>query len=87
VDHGGVETVPFSMAFTERLLVLVVLACGLPFSGGTASDIAGSTVAAVYPPPDAVFSSGLYPDPSQVGFAGPTPSEFLFICNYILTLF
>ena len=45
-------------------------------AAGSASTFAGSTVSAVFPPPGATDTSleTYFPDASQVGHAGPTPS-------------
>ena len=41
----------------------------------SASSYAGSTVTAVFPPPDATNTANIYfPGPEEVGHAGPTPS-------------
>ena len=48
----------------------------LATAAGSASTFAGSTVSAVFPPPGATDTSleTYFPDASQVGHAGPTPS-------------
>ena len=50
--------------------------------GESASEFAGSTSTAVFPPPGAISSeaslSSFFPDASEVGFAGPTPSTYYY---------
>ncbi|KAG2154726.1 histidine phosphatase superfamily [Suillus clintonianus] len=58
-------------------MLAAVLLLALPFcSAESASSYAGSTVADVYPPPGAtnVAVDAYFPDGSQVGYAGPTPT-------------
>ena len=49
---------------------------------GLASDFAGSTTSAIFPPPGAVETESaldsFFPDATEVGFAGPTPSTYSF---------
>lgn len=56
-----------------------VLLLALPFcSAETASSYAGSAVVAPYPPPGATANPAIdsyFPDASQVGYQGPTPSQ------------
>ncbi|KAI0721339.1 phosphoglycerate mutase-like protein [Cerioporus squamosus] len=68
------------MAFPARLL-LALCAASLVIAKPTstvhsASSYAGSTVTAVFPPPDATdtFIDTYFPGPEEVGFAGPTPT-------------
>ena len=65
----------------QRVLLalhLTYAAVALPTTtaAGSASTFAGSTVSAVFPPPNATDTSidTFFPDASQVGHAGPTPS-------------
>jgi hypothetical protein len=58
-----------------------VLLLALPFcSAETASSYAGSTVVASYPPAGASNTAidSYFPDASQVGYPGPTPSQSYF---------
>ncbi|RPD81945.1 phosphoglycerate mutase-like protein [Lentinus tigrinus ALCF2SS1-7] len=68
------------MAFSARLL-LALCAASLALAKPTstvhsASSYAGSTVTAVFPPPDATDTSidTYFPGPEEVGHAGPTPT-------------
>ena len=55
-----------------------------------ASSFAGATTSAVFPPPGATNTGSdvdsLFPDESEVGFAGPTPSESFITVNDSLIL-
>lgn len=53
----------------------------------SASSFAGSTSTAVFPPPNATITSTgtFFPDASEVGFAGPTPSACLISYSHTLT--
>ena len=44
----------------------------------SASTFAGATTAFQYPPNATTVPTSYFPDPSQVGFGGPTPSMFRF---------
>ncbi|EPQ60549.1 phosphoglycerate mutase-like protein [Gloeophyllum trabeum ATCC 11539] len=53
-----------------------VLTSAVPRAAHSASDWAGSTTSAVWPPPEATNTglSSYFPDASQVGYPGPTPT-------------
>ncbi|KAG2055004.1 phosphoglycerate mutase-like protein [Suillus hirtellus] len=58
-------------------MLAIVLLLALPFcTAESASSYAGSTVADSYPPPGATNTAvdTYFPDASQVGYAGPTPT-------------
>lgn len=64
-------------------LVQVLLLASLLFvvaAAQSASTFAGSTSTAVFPPPNATVTATdtFFPDGSQVGFAGPTPSLSIY---------
>jgi len=69
------------------LVVLAVLCTHATAIPAAASSYAGSTSTAVYPPagaslgPDAEF-----PDATQVGYAGPTPSELLLLSARLILM-
>src|ERR1700722_8064998 len=60
-----------------RLFLLITWPIALVLAE-SASSYAGSTSTAVYPPPGSTGTSedSYFPDASEVGFAGPTPSMF-----------
>lgn len=81
-------TAPLCLLYA--LWTAIVSAAAVPHDAtGSASTFAGSTVTAVFPPPDATDTSvdAFFPDASQVGHAGPTPSTFsrLLFRGFILT--
>jgi hypothetical protein len=59
-------------------MLVAVLLFALPFcTAESASSYVGSTVVDSYPPPGATNTAvdTYFPDASQVGYAGPTPSQ------------
>ena len=64
------------MAVASRLLCALCAASAAVAVPRGASTFAGSTVSAVFPPPHATDTSidTYFPDASEVGHAGPTPS-------------
>ena len=63
-------------------LVYGVLPFALLSAAQSASSYAGVTVSDAFPPPSATFTEyqSYFPDASQVGNAGPTPSTLRTIC-------
>jgi hypothetical protein len=65
-------------SLTCQAMLATILLLGLPFcTAESASSYAGSTVVDSYPPPGATNTAvdTYFPDASQVGYAGPTPSQ------------
>ncbi|KIK07420.1 hypothetical protein K443DRAFT_2294 [Laccaria amethystina LaAM-08-1] len=66
------------MHSANKLVQILVLASSLFIAAAaqSASTFAGSTSTAVFPPPNATVTATdtFFPDGSQVGFAGPTPT-------------
>lgn len=80
------------MLSTLLLAVLPLAHAGIAKTSPTpveaASTFAGSAVTNIWPPVGATFTTSdvLFPDASQVGFGGPTPSEQSRYTGYLSAL-
>lgn len=83
-DHLQAVLLPSRPKMVSAYLVCSILPFALFSAAQSASSYAGATVSDVFPPLGATFTEyqAYFPDASQVGNAGPTPSTlspFLFI--------
>ena len=66
-------------------LILLCLRCFSVAAGPSASTFAGATTAFQYPPNVTAVPTSDFPDESEVGFGGPTPSTSRFSYCHSLT--
>ena len=67
-----------------NVLLLALFPLGSIAAAVSASEFAGSATSFAYPPTGTAAPTTYFPDASQVGYGGPTPSEPLsveFLCT------